>query len=253
MRYKKVLITGANGTLGTELQEQLEKHGIPYIGTNGETDVRDASAVVRAVTSSECDVVIHCAAITDTARCEIEKELAYDVNVRGTQMVARICKHFDRFMVHISTDYVYRGDKSYTGDGTEGNYDTGDILDPINFYSYTKVLADISVQNMLPYSSLITRQSFKQKGPWPYPKAFVDQYTSRDTVDVIADQILRALFMGHSGIIHLGTERKTVYDLAKQQSPDVEPISVEDIKDVVIPKDTSLKLTRLEEVEWKNL
>lgn len=247
-RYEKVLITGANGTLGTELQEQLEKHKISYVSTDNETDVRDWSLMEKAIISSKCDVVIHCAAITDTAQCEIKKELAYDINVRGTQVVAQCCKYHDKFMMYISTDYVYKGDKPYTGDGKEGNYHIYDILEPINFYSYTKVLADIIVQNVLPHSSLITRQSFKQKGPWPHPKAFIDQYTSRDTVDILVDQMIQALFGGHTGIVHLGTERKTVYDLAKRQSPDVEPISIKDIKDVVIPQDTSLKLTEIGKV-----
>lgn len=253
MKYEKVLITGADGMLGTELQRQLEELAIPCVGIDSEVDVRNYYKVLTAISDAECDIVIHCAAMTDTVLCETERELAYDINVRGTQTVAEVCKVLDIFMMHISTDYTYSGNKPYTGDGIEGNYNTDDMLDPINFYSYTKVLGDIIVQTLLPDSSLITRQSFKQKGPWPYPKAFIDQYTSRDTVDVLAAQMLRALFGGHQGIVHLGTERKTVYELAKRQSPNVEPISIKDVRGVVIPKDTSLKLTELKEVKWMSL
>lgn len=248
MRFRKVFLTGAAGTLGSELCCQLGQHKIPFIATDRETDVREYSTVYRALERSGCDVVIHCAGMVDVPRCEIDRDIAYKINVVGAANVARVCRDLDVFMVYISTDYVYRGDKPYAGDGVVGNYCVHDRLDPINYYSFTKVLADIAVQHTLPYRCLVPRLSFKKKGPWPYPKAFVDQYTSRDTVDVIANQILQATFGVHTGVIHLGTQRKTVFELARRQSPDVQPISIEDIKDVVLPKDTSLKLTHLEEV-----
>lgn len=244
-RFKKVFITGGNGTLATELQEQLDKYGVPYVAADREIDVCNYCRVMDGIRDSGADVVIHCAAMTDVAKCEVERDKAYRVNVTGTMTVAEACYDAGKFMLQMSTDYVYRGDKAYTGDGKEGNYEVYDHLDPINYYSFTKAMGDIAVQQRLPYDSLIVRTSFKQKGPWPYPKAFVDQYTSRDTVDVIADQILQCLFGSHTGVVHLGTERKTVYELAKRQSPEVEPISIEDIKDVVLPRDTSLKLTTL--------
>lgn len=244
-RFKKAFITGGSGTLATELQEQLSNYGIPYVAVDREVDVRQYSRVMDGILAAGADVIIHCAAMTDVAKCEVDRAEAYRVNVKGTMTVAEACYDAGKFMLQMSTDYVYRGDKPYRGDGREGNYDVYDHLDPINYYSFTKAMADIAVQQRLPYSSLIVRTSFKQKGPWPYPKAFVDQYTSRDTVDVIADQILQCLFGSHTGVVHLGTERKTVYELARRQSPEVEPISIKDIKDVVLPRDTSLKLTTL--------
>jgi dTDP-4-dehydrorhamnose reductase len=248
LRFERVLITGANGTLGTELRLQLDQYKIPYVGTDMEVDVCDHSAFYKTLLRSHCDVVIHCAGIVDVPWCETNKDKAYQVNVDGTVNVARSCQELDRFMVHISSDYVFRGDKEYKGDGVEGNYEIYDRLDPVNYYAYTKILADIAVQNRLPHYSIVARISFKKKGPWPYPKAFIDQYTSRDTVDVIANQILQVTFGRRFGIVHLGTERKTVYELAKRQSPEVEPISINDIKNVVLPRDTSMKLTKVEKV-----
>jgi dTDP-4-dehydrorhamnose reductase len=248
LRFQKVFITGAKGTLGTELREQLDKYGLPYVGTDKEVDICNYSVLWRALLESKCDCLIHCAGLIDVPWCETHRDVAYKVNVVGTMNVVRACRELDKFMLLVNTDYVYRGDKPYTGDGKEGNYEIGDHLDPINFYAYTKVLADIAVQSALPESSVITRLSFKKKGPWPYPKAFIDQYTSRDTVDVIANQILQVLYGYYVGIVHLGTERKTVYELAKRQSPEVEPISIHDLKNVVLPHDTSLKLTEIEEV-----
>ncbi len=247
--YKKILITGAAGTLGTELRQLLAKYDIPYIATDKDMNICFLDEIVKVFTECDFDAVIHCAGIIDVPGCEKNKQLAYNVNVTGAINIAKACQMFDKFMVHVSTDYVYRGDKPYRGDGIEGNYTTTDYLDPINYYAFTKVLADLAVRERLDNRCLVTRQSFKAKGPWPYPKAFTDQYTSRDTVDVVADQILQAMFNGCSGIVHLGTARKSVYELAKRQSPDVIPIVRADVKSLVeLPADTSLVLTPIRRV-----
>lgn len=246
--FNKVLITGANGVLGTELRLQLDQYKIPYVGTDKEVDICDFVTFRRVLSESDCDAVIHCAGLIDVPWCESNRDKAYQVNVVGAMNVAQACFELDKFMTFISTDYVFRGDKEYIGDGIEGNYEVTDRPDPINYYAFTKMLADVIIQNRFPYNSLIARISFKKKGPWPYPKAFIDQYTSRDTVDVIANQILQATFSGHRNVVQLGTERKTVYELAKRQSAEVQPMSINDIKSVTLPKDTSMKLTKLEKV-----
>lgn len=248
LRFKRVFITGAKGTLGTELCCQLDQYKLPYVATDREVDICDIQAFRNALAESGCDAVLHCAGLIDVPWCEIHRDEAYRVNVAGAMSVAKTCHALGKFLLHVSTDYVYKGDKPYQGDGRVGNYETGDRLDPINYYAFTKILADIVVQNALPDNSIVARLSFKKKGPWPYPKAFIDQYTSRDTVDVIANQLLQVLYGNHIGIVHLGTQRKTVFELAQRQSPEVQPISINDIKNVVLPKDTSLKLTKVEKV-----
>jgi len=247
-RFQKVFITGAKGTLGTEICSQLDGHKLPYVAADRDVDICNYVQFWNALHESKCNAVVHCAGLIDVPWCEKNRNEAYRVNVVGTMNVSRACRELDKFMLHVSSDYVFRGDKQYVGDGKEGNYEVRDRLDPINYYAFTKVLSDVAVQNALPESSAIVRLSFKKKGPWPYPKAFIDQYTSRDTVDVIVNQLLQVLYGYHTGIVHIGTERKTVYELAKRQSPNVIPISINDVQDVVLPKDTSLKLTQIEEI-----
>jgi len=258
LRFQKVFITGANGTLGTELREQLDKYGLPYVGTDKEVNICDYAQLRETLYRSKCDAVIHCAGLINVAWCEKvgNRINASNVNIGGAEKMALVCRELDRFMLLVSTDYVYRGDKPYSSDkdGEEGNYEITDSIELrmekcVNYYAFTKAQADNVVQRtLLPGRFIVARLSFKKKGPWPYPRAFSDQYTSRDTVDVIADQILQVLYGHYTGIVHLGTRRKTVYELAKRQSPEVEPISIHDLKNVVLPKDTSLKLTEIEEV-----
>ena len=82
---------------------------------------------------------------------------------------------------------------------------------------------------------------------WPYEGAYIDKWSSRDTVDVIAPLILKVISAmwreGQYGpdIVHVGTERKTFFDLAKKIKPDVKPISIKDVP-FYVPPDTSFDL-----------
>jgi dTDP-4-dehydrorhamnose reductase len=106
---------------------------------------------------------------------------------------------------------------------------------PTNFYADSKKIAEQMVmENCEPY--LIIRTSFI-RNPFPHEKAFTDQYTTGDYVDVIAPMILEAMIDGREGILDIGTYRKTMYELALRTKPEVGQISVDDIKGVVLPKD----------------
>jgi dTDP-4-dehydrorhamnose reductase len=86
-------------------------------------------------------------------------------------------------------------------------------------------------------NSLVVRTSFCEN-EFPYPKAFIDQYTSRDYVDIISPLIYKVAISGKTGVVHVGTERKSVYELAASRKPDVGELSVNDIN-FKVPKDTS--------------
>jgi len=88
-------------------------------------------------------------------------------------------------------------------------------------------------------NSLIIRTSFCEQ-VFPYEKAFIDQYTSRDYIDVIAPMILSTAVSNKKGVVHIGTHRKTVYDLAQRRSPLVGKIRRSDVS-FNVPRDTSFK------------
>ena len=112
--------------------------------------------------------------------------------------------------------------------------------DPRSYYSVSKKLGEEIVKTHP--NHLILRTLFKPK-PFPFDKAYIDQYTQGDYVDVIAKLLadrVKSWDRKTSGMEYLGTGRKTMYELAKRTRPDVEPNSVEDyIKETgtPIPKD----------------
>ncbi len=223
-----ILITGGRGRLGAALARILPAQSVD----RDVLDITDASAVKIFFKKNRFDIVIHCAAYTDVASAEQNKQACYITNVIGTESMIRNFK--GQKFVYLSTDYVF--------DGERGNYQEEDTPNPVNYYALTKLLGEMVVRQY-PHT-LVIRTSFKADGPWPYEKAFVDQWTSADYVSERAPDIARAALMPSLfGVMHIGGERKTVYDLAKKQSPQVGKISLADIG-TKLPRDVSLDSSR---------
>jgi len=229
----KILLTGGTGRLGSELIKLIPGIVAP---TRKELDITNPESVELAFQRYQPEVVVHAAAYTDVTRAEQERQACWQINVEGTQNMVRTALKYNSFFIHISTDYVF--------EGTRGMYKEDDPLGPvINYYALTKLAAEAAVR-ILP-RHLIIRTSFRPR-TWPYPVAFVDVYTSQDYVDIIAPEI--ALAISHYqdipyDTLHIATERKSVYELAKRRRPDVRPGTKKEAK-VNLPDDISLDITR---------
>lgn len=198
--YKKILLTGASGLLGQHLNIEADRP------SHEELDI------TKVITPEKYDLIIHCAAYTKVEQAQNNRLECFNVNVVGTLNLLNA--YPDTPFVYISSEYAHN---------------------PKNFYSLTKFFAEELVKTHPHY--LIIRTLFKPR-PWKYPKAFTDQWTQGDYVDVIAPLIENIIksWNGESKITYIGTGRKTIYDLARQ-TREVEPCSVNDIKNVIIPKD----------------
>jgi dTDP-4-dehydrorhamnose reductase len=204
--------------------------------TQGEVDLLDAGALERALEAAEPDLVLHLAAFTNVALAEVEREACWAANVVGTRNLARLAP---ARLVHLSTDYVF--------DGERGAYREGDAPNPSNYYSLTKLVGEEAARGARDH--LVVRTSFKES-VWPHPVAFTDQFTSADYVDVIAGE-LELLLLNHERVrpadctLHVATERKSVFELASRRNPGVLPGSRQEAR-VHIPPDVSLDVGRWE-------
>ncbi len=232
----RILLTGGSGTLGTELRALLPGILAP---THRELDLLDSEAVLEGVLGSAPDVILHAAAYTDVAAAEAERAACWSLNVGGTHAVVTAAREVGARLVHISTDYVFSGD-----DPPPEGYREDDPPGPVrNYYALSKLAAE-EVARSLP-GSLILRTSFRPRA-WPYPVAFTDVFTSQDYVDVIAPEIalaVRYLDRIDVATLHIATERKSVFDLAKRRRPDVRPGSKREAG-VALPDDITLDVSR---------
>ncbi|MBR3511018.1 MAG: dTDP-4-dehydrorhamnose reductase [Alphaproteobacteria bacterium] len=169
-----ILITGANGQLGTELTKLL-----PYAIATGskDLDITNEKAVHRFVKKYSIDFIINCAAYTAVDLAETEVLEAVKVNTYGPKFLAQT----GRKMIHISTDYVFDGDSNIP-------YKITDTPKPLSVYGYTKLLGE---KEVLKYSheSAIIRTSWVFS---PYGKNFFKTMqrlgSEKSEINVVGDQ-----------------------------------------------------------------
>jgi len=234
-----ILLTGGHGLLGNELRRLRD-----YFAPNSqEMDITDKTRVFDVVKNTKPNFVLHCAAYTDVAQAETDWQRCYKVNAFGTRNVAEAAKSIGATLIYMSTDYVFDGEQSQTSPG----YKPDDIPHPINWYATTKLIGEIYTQLCPDY--YIIRTSFK-RSPWKHPKAVIDMWTSGDYVDIIAPLIDKAIGKIVDGeimpcrILHIGTGRKTLFELAQRRTPNVEAVTRAEIG-VRLPKDTTLACSDL--------
>lgn len=228
MKHKDILFTGGSGLLGKEMQKLFPDAQFP---TRDELDIRQGWQVNQHIENSS--LVVHMAAHTDTVGIETNPCDAIMNNIIGTSNIAATCQFHKKRLIYISTDYVFKGD--------HGNYKENDEVLPLNKYGWSKLGGECSVRML--HDSLIVRTSFCAN-EFPYDKAFTDQYTSRMKVSEFAPLLKELVESDLKGIIHVGAGRRSVYDLAKELSPekDIKGCSINDMKGkgYTLPKDVSL-------------
>jgi len=149
----KLLITGASGLYGSKLaQMALSKNyevyssdiqSLSVYGNFVKLDISGKAQVDEAFKTIKPDVVVHAATLTDVDKCELNKELAWKVNVEGTKNIVEAAKNTGSFLIYISTDYVFGGET--------GCYKETDTPNPINYYGVTKLKAEEIVKTQKEY------------------------------------------------------------------------------------------------------
>ena len=231
----RIIFTGGSGLLGSEFVKIRPDIDYP---SSKEFNVTNYEQMKKYVESHGCDLLIHAAAFTSPPSIEKDPFKALEVNIVGTSNVVKLCMEFDIRLIYISTDYVFKGDK--------GNYKETDPVYPVNKYAWSKLGGECAVR--MYDKSLIIRTTF-EPNVFPYPKAFVDQWTSRESVSVIAKKIARLLDKDFTGVIHVGGKRKTVYEYAKSldTSKHIGELSINDVS-FTVPQDTSLDCEKYNEI-----
>lgn len=189
----KILITGANGQLGTELQRVLrdmraEIGPLPVdyrdaeavaLGS-GELDVTDENAVASELTKGY-DIVINAAAYTNVDGCESNTEDADAVNHLGSAHLARACEEHGAKLVQVSTDYVFPGNE-------EGERVETDPVGPISAYGRTKLAGEEAVKELCSrYFIVRTAWLYGYKGK-NFAKTMIRLAKKFGKISVVADQ-----------------------------------------------------------------
>lgn len=184
MTPRRVLITGAGGHLGRALLHELrEAPGIECVGlTRAQLDVTDQPAVEAAVQAHAAGGwVLHCAALTDTARCERERDVASAVNTFGAGYVADAARAHSARMLHISTNEVFDGAASEP-------YAENAATNAINVYGETKAEAEALVMQQHP-TAIIVRTAWLYSEHGGFVAKVLAAARGGGTLDYVTDEI----------------------------------------------------------------
>jgi len=217
----KLLIIGASGLLGSRLMSQAparyEVIGCCNPAVDGEDtgikehiDIGSRHQVEHLFDRTRPDAVIMAAAMTNVDNCEKYPDIAFSVNAKGPEYVAECCKRTGSKLLHVSTDYVFNGNKV-------GRYSEDDPPDPISVYASTKLAGERAVSSILP-SAIIARPAVlygwnpvskkdnfvtwvlkKLRNNEP-AKLFKDQYTSPTFADDLARTLLDLIEKDVAGV-----------------------------------------------------
>lgn len=206
---RKYLILG-DGLLGSELQKQT---GWDYLSRKkGNFELNDILDNYNKWmhTTSEYTDIINCIGYTNTRDNTATNHLR--INLDFVQDLVYFCNSTNKKLIHISTDYLY-------ANSVENATEIDILAQPNNWYCFSKLLADIYIQFTV-NNFLLVRTSFKKR-PYPYDKAWNDLVGNFDYVDVIGEMIVKLINNDAKGIYNVGTNVKTLYELAKRTNPDV--------------------------------
>jgi len=180
----KVLITGSNGQLGSEIKELASEYeNLECIfKDHPELDICDPEVLNTFIIDKKINVVINCAAYTAVDQAEENPEIAEQVNAKGVLNLVNALKKVDGKLIHISTDYVFDGTSFLP-------YKESDPVSPIGVYGETKRAGELAVINS-DIDSIVIRTSWLYSS---YGNNFVKTMlrlgSEKENLGVIFDQV----------------------------------------------------------------
>jgi len=270
----KFLVTGSAGLIGSQVTKDLvlENHEVyscyhddkPICGNPLQLDLTSQDKIIKTIQEIKPDSIIHLAAMTNVDLCETQQELAYLINTKATEILAKQAAKLDTFFVYVSTDYVF--------DGKKGKYSEDDSTNPLGYYGKSKLKAEEAL-NKLASSWCIARTStpfgiHSNKKSFPIwikenleakkeIPVLIDQFTSPTYVPNLSKMLIEIVKRQILGVIHTaGASRISRYELAilvaEKLHLDKELLKPTPISKMTWnaqrPKDSSLDVSKVTEI-----
>ena len=204
IRLKKIMITGAYGQVGFCLTQQAQANGWDVLAIDRDKlDITDPQAVNALVNEYQPDVIINAAAHTAVDKAETEIDASYAINRDGPKYLAEAAASVGAAMLHISTDYVFAGDK-------DGIYSEADPVAPQGIYGASKLAGEEAViAANSKHIILRTTWVFGEHGN-NFVKTMLRLGLQRDQMGIVADQFGGPTYAGDIAAALLAIAEKAV-------------------------------------------
>ena len=270
----KILVTGSSGLIGNQLVLDLDKteqtvyscynnikslYGVPT-----KLNLSNLDDIHKIFKKFQPDVIIHCAALTDVEKCEMEPKLANLINAKATEIIAKETERLGSYLIYLSTDYIF--------DGKKGLYNETDFPNPLNHYGKTKLAGEKTVETNTSKWCIIrtstpfgTNSSKKTFPVWLLENLqknkevniLEDQFTSPTYVPNLSKMILEIVTRNLEGFFHLaGSTRISRFEFAKLiakklnlDSSLLNPVKIDTMPwNATRPLDSSLDISKINSI-----
>jgi dTDP-4-dehydrorhamnose reductase len=179
----KVLITGKNGQLGSELQNSCPADIEVDFFDSQSLDITDIAKVNEVLIAFSPDIVINTAAYTAVDKAESDINAAYAVNETGASNLATVCKAINAKLIHISTDFVFDGTKATP-------YISSDATNPLSVYGASKLAGEQAISSILGLQATIVRTAwvYSQFGN-NFVKTMLRLMAEKEQLGIVYDQV----------------------------------------------------------------
>lgn len=178
---RKILLTGANGQLATEIADLCNSSDRYVFLSRKELDISNKQQIANTLAKYQPGHLINCAAYTKVDQAEQDRDLAMKINGEGPTLLAQHCVKIACKLLHVSTDYVFDGKGAKP-------YKVHHPVDPVNFYGYSKLQGELGIQEIDPSAVIIRTSWLYSTYGHNFLKTMLRLGADRATLNVVGDQ-----------------------------------------------------------------
>ena len=202
---KTVLVTGANGQLGSEMRKLGAVSPNEYIFTDvAELDITDKAAVMAFAEQTKIDVIVNCAAYTNVDKAEDDEAIAELINATAVRNLAEVAKAQDATLFHVSTDYVF---------GAEGNTPRSEDMptNPLGVYGTTKLHGEQAIQEVGAKAIIIRTAWLYSEFGNNFLKTMLRLTKEKESLNVVFDQVGTPTYAGDLALVIFSIIEGNIY------------------------------------------
>ncbi|MGO4441404.1 dTDP-4-dehydrorhamnose reductase [Rhizobium sp. RAF56] len=178
----RIAVTGKQGQVVCALLERAPATGVEIVAVGRpELDLADHASIRAVLSEIKPDAIVSAGAYTAVDKAESEEALAFIVNAEGPTVIAQVAKELDVPVVHLSTDYVFSGDK-------QGVYVETDATGPASAYGRSKLAGEVAVATANPNHAILRTAWIYSPFGANFVKTMLRLAETRDALNVVADQ-----------------------------------------------------------------
>lgn len=176
-----VWLIGNKGMLGSDVEILLKEYGGEYIASDIEIDITDIECLKKFLNGKQIEWIINCAAYTAVDKAEEEPEKAFRINADGALNIAQIAREKRAKLIHISTDYVFDGEK-------QGPYEENDNPGPAGVYGKSKFQGEENIRKTLKEYFIIRTAWLYGKNGNNFVNTMLRLFEEKESVKLVSDQ-----------------------------------------------------------------